>query len=62
VVGYELSSGKKTENLSIEKTTSHTKSGRMAPLMLPFSYIERDDFMEEPMKKFFRLGPGLMVR
>ena len=32
---------------------------------MPFSreiYIERDDFMEEPMKKFFRLGPGLMVR
>lgn len=31
----------------------------------PFSrevWIERDDFMEEPPKKFFRLGPGLMVR
>lgn len=28
---------------------------------LPFSreiYIERDDFMEDPPKKFFRLGPG----
>ncbi|GAB2697521.1 glutamine--tRNA ligase/YqeY domain fusion protein [Mucilaginibacter koreensis] len=32
---------------------------------IPFSrelYIERDDFMEEPTKKYFRLGPGLMVR
>lgn len=32
---------------------------------IPFSrelFIERDDFMEEPPKKFFRLGPGLMVR
>lgn len=32
---------------------------------LPFSreiYIERDDFMEEPPKKYFRLAPGQMVR
>ncbi len=32
---------------------------------LPFSkeiYIEREDFMENAPKKFFRLGPGLMVR
>ncbi|WP_448701585.1 glutamine--tRNA ligase/YqeY domain fusion protein [Mucilaginibacter sp. AW1-3] len=32
---------------------------------IPFSrelWIERDDFMEEAPKKFFRLGPGLMVR
>lgn len=25
-------------------------------------YIERDDFMEEPPKKYFRLGPGRVVR
>ncbi|GBC63787.1 glutamine--tRNA ligase [Desulfonema ishimotonii] len=33
--------------------------------MVPFSrelYIERDDFMEEPPRKFFRLGPGREVR
>jgi glutaminyl-tRNA synthetase len=33
--------------------------------MVPFSrelYIEQDDFMEEPVKKFFRLGPGREVR
>lgn len=32
---------------------------------LPFSrviYIEQDDFMEDPPKKFFRLGPGREVR
>jgi len=32
---------------------------------IPFSntlWIEREDFMETPPKKFFRLGPGLMVR
>jgi glutaminyl-tRNA synthetase len=32
---------------------------------MPFSrelWIEQDDFMEEAPKKFFRLGPGLMVR
>jgi len=33
--------------------------------MVPFSrelYIERDDFMENPPKKFFRLAPGREVR
>jgi glutaminyl-tRNA synthetase len=32
---------------------------------IPFSreiYIERDDFMEHPAKKYFRLAPGQMVR
>ncbi len=32
---------------------------------IPFTrelFIERDDFMEEPPKKFFRLGPGREVR
>ncbi|MEY2640048.1 MAG: hypothetical protein RIR90_1530 [Bacteroidota bacterium] len=33
--------------------------------MVPFSaeiYIEQDDFMENPPKKYFRLAPGQMVR
>jgi glutaminyl-tRNA synthetase len=33
--------------------------------MVPFTrelYIERDDFMEDPPKKFFRLAPGREVR
>lgn len=32
---------------------------------IPFSrelFIEREDFMEDPPKKFFRLGPGKLVR
>jgi glutaminyl-tRNA synthetase len=51
-----------TEELSIENNPEDTESGSR---IVPFSntlYIERDDFMEEPMKKFFRLGLGLMVR
>ena len=37
----------------------------MGTRKLPFSrelYIEQDDFMEEPPKKFFRLAPGREVR
>ncbi len=37
----------------------------MGTRRVPFSkvvYIERDDFMEEPPKKFFRLAPGREVR
>ncbi len=33
--------------------------------MVPFSreiYVEREDFMEDPPRKFFRLGPGREVR
>ena len=38
---------------------------RMGSRKIPFSreiYIEREDFMEEPFKKFFRLAPGREVR
>ena len=37
----------------------------MGTRRVPFSreiYIEREDFMEEPPKKFFRLAPGREVR
>ena len=37
----------------------------MGSRMLPFTrelYIERDDFLEEPPKKYFRLAPGREVR
>jgi glutaminyl-tRNA synthetase len=37
----------------------------MGSRKIPFSreiYIERDDFMENPPKKFFRLAPGMEVR
>lgn len=37
----------------------------MGSRTMPFSrelYIERDDFMEDPPKKYFRMGPGRDVR
>ncbi|NJL76138.1 MAG: glutamine--tRNA ligase/YqeY domain fusion protein [Saprospiraceae bacterium] len=51
-----------TENMSIENNPEDEQSGHRE---VPFSkelYIEYEDFMEEPPKKFFRLGPGLSVR
>ena len=43
----------------------HPNYPEMGKRTVPFSrelYIERDDFMEDPPKKFFRLGPGREVR
>lgn len=43
----------------------HPENPDMGTRMLPFSrelYIEQDDFMEDPPKKFFRLAPGREVR
>jgi len=43
----------------------HPNNPEMGSRKLPFSreiYVERDDFMEDPPKKFFRLGPGREVR
>lgn len=51
-----------TENLEIENNPEDENSGKRT---VPFSnevWIEREDFMENPPKKFFRLGVGLMVR
>ena len=44
---------------------NHPDNASLGSRRLPFSrelYIERDDFMEEPPKKFFRLAPGREVR
>jgi glutaminyl-tRNA synthetase len=44
---------------------NHPNKPEMGLRTVPFSreiYIERDDFMEEPVKKFFRLAPGAEVR
>ncbi len=44
---------------------NHPKNPTMGTRKLPFSrtlYIEKDDFMEDPPKKFFRLAPGREVR
>lgn len=43
----------------------HPNDPDMGSRKVPFSkviYVEHDDFMEEPPKKFFRLGPGREVR
>jgi glutaminyl-tRNA synthetase len=43
----------------------HPNDPAMGNRVVPFSrvlYIEREDFMEEPPKKFFRLAPGREVR
>ena len=43
----------------------HPNDSTMGSREIPFSkviYIEHDDFMEDPPKKFFRLGPGREVR
>ncbi|NBS42048.1 glutamine--tRNA ligase, partial [bacterium] len=44
---------------------NHPHDPALGSRRLPFSreiYIERDDFMEDPPKKFFRLAPGREVR
>ena len=44
---------------------NHPQQPELGTRKLPFSselYIDRDDFMEDPPKKFFRLGPGREVR
>ncbi len=43
----------------------HPKNPEMGSRKVPFSqvlYVERDDFMEDPPKKFYRLTPGREVR
>lgn len=52
----------KTEDLHGENNPEDPNGGSRT---IPFSkevWIEREDFMENPPKKFFRLGPGLMAR
>ena len=47
------------------KALNHPNDASLGTRKLPFSrviYIERDDFMEDPPKKFFRLAPGREVR
>ena len=51
-----------TEELEVQNNLENESLGKRT---VPFSktlYIERDDFMEEPPKKYFRLFPGNEVR
>jgi glutaminyl-tRNA synthetase len=55
-------SATKDETLRIENNPEDPNGGERE---IPFSselYIEREDFMENPPKKYFRLAPGQMVR
>jgi glutaminyl-tRNA synthetase len=50
------------EEIEAEKNPEDLSAGKRR---IPFSrelYIDRDDFMEVPPKKFFRLSPGVEVR
>jgi glutaminyl-tRNA synthetase len=50
------------EELDAENNPEDESAGKRK---IPFArelYIERSDFMENPPKKFFRLGPGREVR
>jgi len=52
----------KIEDLIAENNPEDSESGTR---IVPFSkeiFIEKDDFMEIPSKKYFRLAPGQMVR
>ena len=52
----------KSEMLTTDNNTEDEKAGTRE---IPFSrelFIEADDFMETPEKKFFRLAPGKMAR
>ena len=59
ITNYEVSEGEMFDCINNPEDES---AGRR---LVPFSnviYIDRDDFMEEPMKKYFRLSPGKEVR
>jgi glutaminyl-tRNA synthetase len=53
------------EQVEEMEAINNPEDPEMGTRQVPFSreiYIERDDFMEEPPKKFFRLAPGREVR
>jgi len=50
-----------TEELTTENLPNDTNNVRTVTFSKEL-WIEKDDFMEEPVKKWFRLAPGQMVR
>lgn len=52
---------KSEEMETINNPEDESKGSRTIPFSREI-YIEREDFMEDPPKKFFRLGPGREVR
>lgn len=51
----------KTEEMTSENGPEESMGSRMVPFSKEL-WIEREDFMEVPAKKWFRLAPGAMVR
>lgn len=51
-----------TEELSIENNPENPEEGNRAVTFSREILVEREDFMENPPKKFFRLAPGNRVR
>lgn len=54
-----------TRDEELVKSENNPEDSNAGEREIPFSnelYIERDDFMENPPKKYFRLAPGQMVR
>lgn len=53
------------EALSAAEVPNHPQNPEMGERSVPINrevWIEREDFMEDPPKKFYRLGPGRHVR
>ena len=50
------------DELTVENHPDHPEMGERTVRFTRCAYIEREDFMEEPVKKFFRLAPGKEVR
>ena len=52
----------KTEELEAVNNPEDSAAGKRKIIFSRELYIERDDFMEDPPKKFYRLSPGKEVR
>lgn len=52
----------KTEELEVEIHPDHPELGKRKVIFSKEIFVEQDDFMAEPVKKYFRLFPGNEVR
>lgn len=52
----------KVEEFEVENNPNRPEDGKRTVTFSRELFIERDDFMEEPVKKYFRLFPGNEVR
>ena len=50
------------DTIDVEYHPDHPEMGTRQLHFTKTAYIEKEDFMEEPVKKFFRLAPGKEVR